>query len=82
MNRALHPHERLSVYGPIGATVERRLAMLRPVPELAVIFRSMIGDLTAQAHVTIEEVSMYEPAETFGRFLEVNRLPVFEEVLR
>ena len=90
MTRPLHPHERLGVYGPIGETLQmhktacqvRRLQKIRPINELRTIFRAMIGDPAAQAHVTVGEVAMYEPAETFERFLQVNRLAVFEAVLR
>ena len=90
MTRRLHPHERLSVYGPIGETLQahklaaaqRRLEKIRPLAELAQIFRAMIGDPAAQAHVTAGDVAMYEHGPTFSEFLRVNRLPVFEEVLR
>ena len=53
-----------------------------PLARLARIFRAMHGDREAQAAVTVGEVEMYRPAETFEAFLEVNHLPVYEAVLR
>jgi hypothetical protein len=90
MTRTLHPHERLSVYGPIGQTLQqhklacaqRRLAKIRPLGELAQIFRAMIGDRKAQAVVPAHVAAMYEHGPTFGEFLRVNRLPAYEQVLR
>ena len=90
MTRTLHPHERLSVYGPIGETLQahkmacaqRRLEKIRPLGELAVIFRAMVGDKAARAVVPAQVAAMYEHGPTFSDFLRVNRLPVFEQELR
>jgi hypothetical protein len=64
------------------AQLMRRLPELRPVTRLAEIFRAQQGDVDAQKIVSIGEASEYEPARTFEGFLQVNRLPVYEEVLR
>ncbi len=53
-----------------------------PLPYLARIFRAMRGDQAEQKIVTIAEVEQFQPAETFSEFLEINQLPVFEEILR
>jgi len=63
------------------ACAMRRLAMLRPLPELARVFRAQIGDPECQ-DVDVRVAAMYEPGDTFADFLEINRLPVFEETLR
>jgi len=84
MNRLLH------AYGSIGETLQmhkiacqqRRLARLRPLGELALVFRAMIGDKAAQAVVPAHVAAMYEHGPTFEEFLRVNRLPAFEDVLR
>lgn len=66
---------------------KRKVAALRfyrvqPIHRLAEIFRAMHGDHGAQRVVTIAEVTMYLPADTFEDFLRINGLPVFESVLR
>lgn len=53
-----------------------------PLSQLALIFRAMQGDKDVQELVTIAEVELYHPAETFEEFLAINRLPVFEAVIR
>ena len=53
-----------------------------PVDQLARIFRASQGDKEAQAVVTMGEVMDFRPADTFAEFLEINRLPVYEKVLR
>ncbi len=53
-----------------------------PIGRLARIFRAMQGDHDAQAVVTFGEIELYRPAGTFEKFLEVNRLPVYEAVIR
>ena len=53
-----------------------------PVDQLARIFRATQGDKDAQAVVTMGEVMDFRPADTFTEFLEINRLPVYEKVLR
>jgi len=64
------------------ALLMQRLPELLPVERLAEIFRAQHGDKEAQRTVTIGEASTNFPAETFAEFLEVNKLPVIEEVLR
>jgi hypothetical protein len=59
----------------------RRLAKIRPLTELARVFRAQIGDPEAQ-DVDVRVAAMYEPGDTFADFLEINRLPVFERELR
>ena len=63
------------------AVAMRRLAMLRPLPELARIFRAQIGDPECQ-DIDVRVAAMYEPGDTFADFLRINKLPVFQEVLR
>lgn len=75
------------------AAIAHRLAMIRPLAELARIFRAqraVCGPLLGRAlrenedlqSTSIEELELYRPAPTFTGFLEANDLPVFEEVLR
>ncbi len=64
------------------AAALRKLEKIRPLAELAAIFLAQHGDERAQARITVGTASEYEPAETFKLFLEVNGLPVYEEVLR
>jgi hypothetical protein len=71
--RTLEQHKR--------AVAMRRLAMLRPLPELGRIFRAQIGDPECQ-DIDVRVAAMYEPGPTFEEFLRINRLPVFERVLR
>jgi len=63
------------------AVAMRRLAMLRPLPELARVFRAQIGDPECQ-DVDVRVAAMFEPGDTFADFLSINRCVVFEEVLR
>ena len=51
----------------------------RPLPELALIFRAMMGD---EPVIALNENEVYKPADTFGEFLDINKLPGFEEVCR
>jgi len=60
----------------------RRLPEIQPVDRLAEIFRAQLGDHDSQRDVTIGEAERYEPAGTFEEFLRVNKLPVYEEVIR
>lgn len=53
----------------------------RTLGELALIFRGMNGDKEAQEKITLGDVEAYIPADTFEEFLEINKLPVFEQVL-
>ena len=53
-----------------------------PLDQLARIFRAINGDKEAQAVVTLEEAGQFHPAETFSEFIEINKLPVYESVLR
>ena len=53
-----------------------------PLPRLARIYRAMQGDHDAQAVVNFAEIELYRPAGTFEKFLEVNQLPIYEEILR
>jgi len=71
--RTLEQHKR--------ACAMRRLAMLRPLPELGRIFRAQIGDPACQ-DVDVRLAAMFEPGDTFADFLTINRCVVFEEVLR
>ena len=64
------------------ARLMQRLPEVREIEELAWIYRAQNGDKVAQETVTVGEASLYEPARTFAEFLRVNRLPVYEEVLR
>ena len=67
-----------------------RVELVRPVRELARIFRAQrsLGDSVYPLrdpdvlNTTIEEIEAYKPADTFEDFLRVNRLPVYEEELR
>jgi len=64
------------------AAVLRQLQKIRPLEELAMVFLAQHGDEKAQAVITIGTASEYQPAETFELFLEINDLPVFEQILR
>ena len=46
------------------------------------IYRAMNGCEIDQAIVTLCEVENFRNAETFERFLEVNKIRIFEEVVR
>lgn len=72
--RTLNEHKR--------RVMMRRIERMQPLPRLAEIFRAMRGEHEAQRRVTIAEVSKYQPAESFAEFLRVNRLPVYDEVVR
>jgi hypothetical protein len=63
------------------ACAMRRLAMLRPLPELGRIFRAQIGDPECQ-DIDVRVAAMFEPGDTFADFLAINRCVVFEEVAR
>ena len=54
----------------------------RPLPELALIYRAMHGDDAAQRQVTLGEAEAYKTAGTFEEFLDINRLPRYEEEIR
>ena len=43
-----------------------------PLPYLDRIFRAMRGDQAEQKIVTIAEVEMFQPAETFEQFIAIN----------
>lgn len=64
------------------AALMERLDSLYPLPRLAQIFRAMNGDKEAQRGVRIRDVAGLENARTFAEFLQINRFPVYEEVLR
>ena len=72
--RTLYEHKR--------QVLMRQLQKMQPLPRLAEIFRAMQGEYEAQYRVTTSEVSLYEPAETFAEFLEVNKLLIYEELIR
>ncbi len=60
-----------------------RFELVRPIGELARVFRAQrFLDPEACRTTTIGEVSDYMQARTFEDFLRVNRLPVYEAVLR
>lgn len=54
---------------------------IRPIKELALIYRGMNGDREAQRVVTLGDTEAYIQADTFEEFLEINKLPAFEQVL-
>ena len=60
----------------------RRLPEIQPFDRLAEIYRAQCGNHDAQRDVTIGEAERYEPAGTFEEFLRVNRLPVYERIIR
>ena len=62
----------------------RHLNKIRPLEELAMIFRAFHGDPWAQAMVTIGEAELYtwDVHITFTTFLRINQLPVYEKVLK
>lgn len=60
----------------------RRLRKLLPVEELARIYRAQHGDKEAQKITTLQECCDYICSDSFVDFLAVNRLPVYEQVLR
>jgi len=54
---------------------------IRPINELALIFRAMNNDQEAINLVSIQDVKEYKHAEEFSKFLEINNLPIFESIL-
>ena len=60
------------------------LEKIRPIRELAFIYRALRGDVLAQHHVSVRRARLYyyDIYMTFYEFIKMNWLPIYEEVLR
>jgi len=65
------------------STIEH-LDKVRPLRELALIYRALRGDAFAQRYVSVRRARLYhyDVYMTFYEFIRMNWLPVYEEVLR